>query len=72
MPERAFSHARAVPKTPACYGFSIITNVKDGREEGGPGVRQNSTRRAVADCRQPLFLDELAEPSGKGQSMLGK
>ena len=29
------------PRTPACYGFSIIAKVKEGREDDGPRVRQD-------------------------------
>ena len=33
------------PRTPACYGFSIIAKVKPGREAGNSRVRQDNRSR---------------------------
>ncbi len=38
------------PRTPACYGFSIIAKVKEGREEA---VRAYGKTIEESDCRQP-------------------
>jgi hypothetical protein len=49
------------PRTPACYGFSIIAKVKDGREEAlrGYGKTIEETIKASPDALAPLRLHYL-------------
>ena len=45
--------ARSFPKTPACYGFTIIAKIKPGRESRHPRLRQDDRDRrsaALPDC----------------------
>jgi hypothetical protein len=49
------------PRTPACYGFSIIAKVKEGREEAlrGYGKTIEETIKASPDALAPLRLHYL-------------